>query len=153
MIEEGTQAPDFTLRDKDDVAYTLSEVDTDYTVLFFYPKDNTPGCTTESKGFSDLLPEFEKVSATVFGISGGDNKTKAKFCEKHGLGVTLLSDTDFKVAESFDCYGEKKFMGRTFLGLHRQTVVLDRDKKVVKAYQKVKTGPHPQEVLEFLQEL
>ena len=147
---EGKKAPMFTLADRNGEKLALKDVESDFTVLFFYPKDNTPGCTIEAKGFSDSLNKFTKKNIQVIGISGGDAKTKDKFCKKHSLKVNLLSDTDFKVAKKYQAFGEKKFMGRTFKGIYRHTFVLDKNKKVIKVFDKVKPAEHSREVLEFI---
>ncbi len=151
MIKEGDAAPGFTLMDKDNEEHALDKVSSRFIILYFYPKDNTPGCTLEAKGFEELLPEFEKLDAKVIGISGGDEQSKEKFCKKQGLkSLLLLADKDFEVSKAYGVYGEKKFMGRTFEGISRTTFILGRDHKVLKAYNKVKPIPHPKEVLEFI---
>jgi len=147
------KAPDFSLNDKENKIYNLSEINTKYLVLYFYPKDNTPGCTIEAKEFSDNLNEFEKINARIIGISGGDNDSKGKFCDKYGLKVLLLSDPDFKVSSEYGVYGEKQFMGRKFMGISRTTFVLDKDKKIIKVYEKVKAIGHADEVLDFIKNL
>jgi thioredoxin-dependent peroxiredoxin len=153
MVEVGDKAKDFSLLDKDGKLHQLSEVKSKYTIVYFYPKDSTPGCTIEAKNFSDALAEFESLGVKVIGISGGDQKSKSKFCEKHDLKLILLSDPEFKVAESFGSYGEKMFMGRTFLGIRRDSYLLDKEKKVLKIYRKVKPAVHVQEVLSDVKEL
>jgi thioredoxin-dependent peroxiredoxin len=152
-MKEGNKAPDFVLKDKDSNEVRLSEIDSNYTVVYFYPKDDTPGCTIEANEFSSVLDEFEKLGVRVIGISGGDEVSKKKFCEKHELRVTLLSDIDYRVCKKYDAYGEKKFMGRTYDGIFRVTYVLDKDKKVIKTYGKVKAAGHAAEVLEFTKRL
>lgn len=153
LLKEGKKAPAFTLPDKDDVKHKLSEVDADYTVIFFYPKDSTPGCTIEANEFSADIKKFEKINTKIIGISGGDSKTKSKFCEKHNLKTLLLSDTDFKVADKYGVYGEKQFMGKKFMGINRVTYILGADKKVIKVYDKVKPKEHSKEVLEFIKSI
>ena len=154
MLTVGTKVADFSLEDKNGNIHTLSEISAKYIVVYFYPKDNTPGCTIEAKKFSDALPEFEKQGAVVIGISGGDQKSKTKFCDKHDLKLLLLSDdADFSASKSFACYGKKKFMGREFDGIFRKTYVLDSEMRVVKVYEKVKPFTHAQEVLEDLNTL
>lgn len=151
-LKLGDVGPDFSLKDKDAEVHRLKEIDSDYVVLYFYPKDNTPGCTTEATEFNSKLRSFNSVGATVIGISGGDEKSKQKFCDKHGLKILLLSDPDFTVSGRYNSYGEKKFMGRTFDGIHRKTFVLNHDKRIVKIYPKVKAAGHAAEVLEFIKE-
>ena len=142
MLKVTDMVDDFTLPDKDGKLHQLSKIKAKYTIIYFYPKDNTPGCTIEAKNFSDALSEFEALDSTVIGISGGDNKSKTKFCDKYELKLLLLSDPDFKVAEKFGSYGEKMFMGRTFLGIRRDTYLLDANKKLIKVYRKVKPAEH-----------
>ena len=151
MIEEGKKAPAFALKDKDGKVHRLNGVEADFTVLFFYPKDNTPGCTIEAKSFSADVKKFQRQGAELIGISGGDEKTKEKFCNKHDLNVLLLSDSDFEVSKKYGVFGKKSFMGKTFQGIHRRTFVLDKTKKVIKVFEKVKPAVHSQEVLAFLE--
>lgn len=149
-LEVGTKAPDFMLPDKNGTNHSLASASTKYIVLYFYPKDNTPGCSIEAKGFNDLLDDFKKANTTIIGISGGDNESKQKFCEKYDLQFLLLSDENFKVCEKYDVYGEKKFMGRTYMGVNRITYVLDDKKNIIKVYNTVKPPIHPKEVLDFV---
>ena len=148
---EGKKAPAFALTDHSGKKISLSAIKSKFVVVYFYPKDDTPGCTVETQGFQKLLPSFEKASATVIGISGGNDKTKAKFCQKYDLTLTLLSDTDGAVGTSYGAYGEKSFMGRKTVGFLRKSFVLDQSRKIIKEYDQVKVNTHPQEVLEFLQ--
>ena len=152
-MKEGQRVPEFALKDKDGKVVRLSELDNNYTVVYFYPKDNTPGCTIEANEFSSVLDDFEKLGVGVIGISGGDEESKKKFCEKHELRVTLLSDPDFSVCKKYDAYGEKQFMGRTYDGIFRITYVLDKDKKIIHTYGKVKAAGHAAEVLRFIHSL
>lgn len=153
VLEINTKAPNFSLPDKDGVKHALQDVDTDYTLVFFYPKDNTPGCTIESVKMTQAKDDFAKLNCTVIGISGGDEKSKTKFCEKHDLTIPMLSDTDNSVGEKYGVFGEKKFMGRTYMGYNRVSFLLDKDKKIIKVYDKVKPPVHTQEVLADLKEL
>ena len=150
MLKEGEQAPDFSLRDKDGKIHSLNGVTSDYILVYFYPKDNTPGCTIEAKDFSRDIGEFEKLNTTIIGISGGDEKSKTKFCEKQNIKILLLSDSDFSVSNNYGVYGEKSFMGRKYMGISRWTFVLNKDHKIIKIYDKVKPAEHSQEVLEFI---
>jgi len=152
-MKEGDIAPEFTLLDKDNVEHSLSHFQTKYTVIYFYPRDSTPGCTLQAKALTDLLPSFKKLDTQIIGISGGNAKTKEKFCDKHNILVLLLSDPEYKVAETYGSYGEKKFMGRTFLGVKRDTYILDENKKVIKIFKNVKAAKNPQEIVDFLQSL
>ena len=150
MLKEGEQAPDFSLRDKDSNIHSLSKINSDHVVIYFYPKDSTPGCTIEAQEFSKDIEEFNKLNTTIIGISGGDEKSKTKFCEKHDLKILLLSDSDFSVSNNYGVYGEKSFMGRKYMGISRWTFVLNKDHKIIKIYDKVKPAEHSQEVLEFI---
>jgi len=147
-IKEGGKAPRFTLCDKDGVEHGVGKTKADFIVLFFYPKDNTPGCTVESQEFSDTLKEFTRRGAKVIGISGGDQKTKQKFCSKYDLKVDLVSDTDFEVSQAYGVYGEKKFMGRTYQGIYRTTFVVDKAGTIIKIFSDVTPKGHAREVLD-----
>jgi thioredoxin-dependent peroxiredoxin len=144
----GDVAPAFTLTDHAGEAHSLKTIKTAFTVVYFYPKDSTPGCTIEAIEFSALIKKFIKADATVLGISGGSDKTKSKFCEKHSLSVTLLSDTDFSVSDAYGVFGEKKFMGRTYNGIDRVSFLLDAKKRILKVYTTVKPKEHAEEVLQ-----
>jgi peroxiredoxin Q/BCP len=150
LLKEGKKAPAFTLQNKDGEKVKLNEIDSDFTVLYFYPKDDTPGCTIQANEFTADVKKFEKINTKVIGISGGDEKTKTKFCKKYDLKVTLLSDTDFAVAEKYGVFGEKQFMGKKYMGISRVTYVLDANKKIIKVYPKAKTTGHSAEVYEFI---
>lgn len=150
MLAVGKKAIDFKLKDKDGKEWSLKDINAKYTVLYFYPKDDTPGCTIEAIDFTKGMADLKTVGATVVGISGGNEKTKAKFCDKHKLNVLLLSDTDFKVSEKYGVYGEKSFMGRKYMGISRVTFILDKNKKVIKVFEKVNPLGHAKEVLAAL---
>lgn len=153
IIAVGKKAPAFNLADKDGLKVRLSAIEEDYVVLFFYPKDNTPGCTIEANEFSAHIKKFAALNAKVIGISGGDEKSKTKFCEKHSLKTLLLSDSDFSVAKKYGVYGPKQFMGKKYHGISRVTFVLDSKRKVIKVYDTVKPAKHASEVLEFLNQV
>jgi peroxiredoxin Q/BCP len=121
-------------------------------VLFFYPKDNTPGCTIEAKEFSAALSKFERINVRVAGISVGTSASKANFCKKHGLKETLLADEEGKFAAKVGVYGEKLFMGRKYMGIHRTTIVATPSGEVLKFFTAVKPEGHAEEVLSFLQQ-
>jgi len=147
----GDLAPDFKLKDMNSKYVGLPR-DKDFTVVYFYPKDNTPGCTIEAREFTKEKKNFDKMNAEVIGISGGDEKSKTRFCEKNDLLITLLSDPEFKTSSAYGVYGLKKFMGREFKGINRRTFVLDKNMKVIKVYDNVKPLVHAKEVLEFIKE-
>ncbi|MFT4313357.1 MAG: peroxiredoxin [Candidatus Woesearchaeota archaeon] len=149
-LEIGHKIENTELVDKDGVSHSLIDNTSKYTVLFFYPKDNTPGCTIESKGFSQLAKEFAKENIRVIGISGGTQKTKQKFCDSQDLQILMLLDEDFRVSKYFGVYQKKKFMGREYFGINRETFVLDKKGKIVQKYEKVKPIGHAKAVLEEL---
>ncbi len=148
----GTTAPSFELKDKDGIKYRLNKIGTKYTILYFYPKDNTPGCTLQAKSFTKKKAELEKLGATIIGVSGGDEKSKTRFCEKNDLDITLLSDTDFKVADAYGVYGEKSFLGKRYVGISRTTFILDKDKKIIKVFEKVKPQENADDIIAYLKE-
>ncbi len=145
-----SSAPEFSLKDKNDVVNKLKDVKSEYVVVYFYPKDNTPGCTIEAIDFSKNMHNFKKIKTTVIGISGGNNKTKAQFCSKHNLRLILLSDPDFKVARKYKSYGQKSFIGRKYTGIFRNTFVLDKNHKIIKIFEKVNPIGHAEKVIEFI---
>ena len=149
VLQEG-KAPDFELTDKNGEVHSLKDITADFTIVYFYPKDDTPGCTTEAKEFTADLNAFKKVNAVVVGISGGDEKSKTKFVSKYGLKILLLSDPDFSVCTKYGVYGEKTFVGKKYMGMNRTTFVLDKGREIVKVFENVKSGGHSKEVLEFL---
>jgi peroxiredoxin Q/BCP len=149
-VSEGKKAPDFALSDKSGKLVELSSLKSLFTVLFFYPKDDTPGCTVESKEFTKNLPKLKKAGATVIGISGGSDASKAAFCKKYRLKTLMLSDPEFKTATKYGAYGDKSFMGRTYQGIFRKTFILDKGRKIIKIYDKVNPEGHSKEVIEFL---
>ena len=144
--EVGELAPDFTLPADDGTSVTLSELRGQKVVLYFYPKDNTPGCTVEACGFRDLFPDFEGLNAVVLGVSRDSVKTHANFKAKQELPFQLLSDPSAETIAAYGSWGEKKFMGKTSVGILRTTVLIDEEGKVLKVYPKVATKTHAQEV-------
>ena len=150
LLQTGKKAPAFNLPDKDGTKHRLSSFEEDYFVLFFYPKDNTPGCTIEANQFSAHEKKFSDLNTKVIGISGGDEKSKTKFCTKHKLKTLMLSDTDFGVSKKYGVFGPKQFMGKKYEGISRVTYVLDKNKKVIQVYEKVKPAVHAKEVLDFI---
>lgn len=149
VLQAGEKAPQFSLEDKDGNRLSLDS-DSNFTVLFFYPKDNTPGCTIEAKEFSDAAKAFARRKIKAIGISGGDANSKRKFCEKHELVVPMVSDVDFAVSTAYGVYGEKKFMGRVFDGIHRTTFIIDKTGVIRHVFHKVKPKGHAQEVLDVI---
>lgn len=153
MLSEGSPAPDFTLPGTGGDAVTLSALRPAPVVLFFYPKDDTPGCTTENKDFTTLAPEFAKGGARVLGISKDPLSKHEKFRAKHELATELLSDAEGTVCEDYGVWKEKKMYGKTFMGIERTTVLIGADGKVVKIWPKVKVAGHAEEVLKEVQAL
>ena len=146
-LKIGKPAPRFSLKDKDGRPHSLGSSKADYTVLYFYPKDDTPGCTLEAKEFTASLKDFKSRNVEVVGISGGSDKTKASFCKKYSLKVPLVSDPTFKVAKSYGAYGKKSFMGRSYEGIFRKTFLVDRNGKIARIFDSVKPEGHAEEVL------
>ncbi|HEX6184545.1 MAG TPA: thioredoxin-dependent thiol peroxidase [Pyrinomonadaceae bacterium] len=133
MIKEGDAAPDFEARDAEGNTVRLSELRGQRVVLYFYPKDDTPGCTKEACSFRDSFAEFGRRGIKVLGVSTDDERSHRKFAEKYSLPFTLLADTDHAVADLFGVYGEKQFMGRKYMGVARQTFLIDEGGRVVVA--------------------
>ncbi|MDP7457870.1 MAG: thioredoxin-dependent thiol peroxidase [Candidatus Woesearchaeota archaeon] len=152
MVLEQGKAPNFTLKDKDGKEHSLHSIEAKHIVLYFYPKDNTPGCTIQAIDFTNDLEKFQKLGVEIIGVSGGDETSKAKFCEKHDLNVLLVSDPDFTISKKYDVAGPKNFMGRLFQGITRTTFILDKDKNIVKVYKNVKAKGHADELLEYFKE-
>jgi thioredoxin-dependent peroxiredoxin len=150
MLQPGDEAPDFTLATGDGENVNLRSLRGKQVVLYFYPRDDTPGCTTEACSFRDLQPEFDKRDAAVFGVSADGLKAHQKFAHKYDLTFPLLSDPDHAVSEAYDSWGLKKFMGREYNGVRRNTFLIDRDGKIARVWEKVKPAGHPEEVLQAL---
>ena len=150
MIEEGTPAPDFALQSDTGETIRLSELRGKPVVLYFYPKDDTTGCTTQACGIRDAYAEFERVGAVVLGVSPDDEASHVKFKDKYDLPFTLLVDADHEVADLYGVWGEKEYMGRTYLGVSRSTFVIAEDGTVKRALHNVKPATHADDVLAIL---
>jgi thioredoxin-dependent peroxiredoxin len=146
----GTPAPDFTLLDQDGVAHTLSSHKGSPVLIYFYPKDDTPGCTKQACGIRDAMPALSKLDAIVFGISADSVKSHKKFAEKYGLPFTLLADEDHKVAEAYGVWGTKTMMGREYQGIRRTSFLIGKDGTIEKVYENVKPELHADQVLKDL---
>lgn len=146
-------APDFTLLDSEGKSHTLSDYRGHYVLIYFYPKDDTPGCTTEACSFRDNLPHFEKSGLTVLGISPDSVKSHKKFADKYKLPFTILSDEDKAVVKAYNVWGRKKFMGREYDGVFRTSFLIDQEGKIAKIYESVKPADHADEVLKDVNEL
>jgi thioredoxin-dependent peroxiredoxin len=150
VIEEGTPAPDFALRSDTGETIRLSELRGKPVVLYFYPKDDTTGCTTQACGIRDAYAEFERAGAVVLGVSPDDEASHVKFKDKYDLPFTLLVDADHEVADLYGVWGEKEYMGRTYLGVSRSTFVIAEDGTVKSALHNVKPATHADDVLAIL---
>jgi peroxiredoxin Q/BCP len=153
LIDEGKKAPAFSLDDQDGKTHRLKDYAGRPVVLYFYPKDDTPGCTTEACAFRDAEPDFSKVNAVVLGVSVLDTKSKAKFARKHGLNFPLLADEDHAVADAYGAWQEKSMYGRKYMGVARITYLIGPDGKVLKRWDKVSPATHADEVLEQIRGL
>jgi len=145
-LKEGDKAPDFAVNDGEGKTVRLKDLKGKKFVLYFYPKDDTPGCTKEACSFRDSWSKFKRRGIEVFGVSLDSEKSHQKFTEKYSLPFRLLADTDRKLSESFGTYGKKKFMGREYMGNHRMTFLIDEKGKIKKIFEKVKPEDHAEEV-------
>jgi peroxiredoxin Q/BCP len=152
MIAEGTEAPDFELRTDTGETVCLADLRGKPVVLYFYPRDDTPGCTTQACGIRDAWSEFRRRGAVVLGVSPDDERSHAKFKEKYDLPFTLLADPEHRLTGAFGFWVQKSFAGKKYMGVERSTVVIDPDGKVAKVIRKVKPARHAQQVLEALSE-
>ena len=149
-LQIGDAAPDFSLSDTNGNLVRLSDLKGKRVVLYFYPRDNTPGCTKEACGFRDAYADYQAQDMVVLGISTDDAKSHAKFVTKYGLPFPLLCDQGGKVAETYESYGLKKFMGKEYLGISRNTFVVSADGTIEQIYKKVKPEIHAAQVLSDL---
>jgi peroxiredoxin Q/BCP len=146
-LTTGTEVPNFTATTDKAGDVTLEELKGKKVVLFFYPKDDTPGCTKESCEFRDMIGEFKDKNAVVFGVSGDDVESHHAFATKFQLNFPLIADTDFSLCKAFGVYGEQEWQGKKFMGISRTTVVIDEAGKLVKVYENVNPVGHAQAVL------
>ncbi len=149
----GNPAPDFTLRDEDGQMRSLSDYKGSFVVLYFYPKDQTPGCTLEAQEFRDHEYELSDLEAVVLGISRDDVKSHKKFCQAESLNFTLLSDPDGEACRLYDVWHEKMMFGTKIEGIVRTTFLIDKEGKVAKIYSKVKPLGHAEQVIKDIEEL
>ena len=147
MLEVGTKAPDFTLPDQNGNMHSLSEYRGKKVILYFYPKDNTPGCTKQACGFAERYPQFIEKGAVVLGISKDSVASHKKFEEKYGLPFTILSDPELVAIQAYDVWQEKKDYGKTSMGVVRTTYLIDEEGKIAKAFDKVKAADNPEQML------
>ena len=153
LIDPGKKAPAFKLKDQAGTVHALADHAGRPVVLYFYPKDDTPGCTTESCEFQSLLPNFAKSKAAVLGVSILDEKSKAKFAAKHGLTFPLLADADHGVAEKYGVWQQKMRYGRKYMGIVRTTYLIGPDGKVARRWDKVQVDGHTAEVAAAIREI
>ena len=150
MVEEGKPAPEFELTSDAGDTVRLSDLRGKPVVLYFYPKDDTPGCTTQARGIRDAWGEFERAGAVVLGVSPDDERSHARFKEKFDLPFALLADTDHSTAEDYGVWKEKTYAGKTYMGVERSTFVIDADGNVAKELRNVKPDTHADDVLAAL---
>jgi peroxiredoxin Q/BCP len=153
LPDVGAAAPDFELPGTDGTVKLSDFRGQKNVVLYFYPKDDTPGCTKEACGFRDLTPQFAAQDAVIFGVSADPMKSHEKFAAKYSLGFPLLSDEGGKVAQTYGAWGEKSFMGRKSIGMLRTTFVIDKNGRVARVFPNVKVDGHVDEVLKAVSEL
>ena len=149
-LKEGDAAPDFSAVATGGIKMSLSDLKGKNVILYFYPRDDTPGCTKEACGFRDHFAEIKKRGALVLGVSKDSAKSHEKFADKFHLPFPLLSDVDHKIAEAYGVWGEKKFMGRTYMGMNRVTFLIGGEGRIKKIWREVKPDEHAQEVLAAL---
>ncbi len=147
MLEVGTVAPDFTLPDQNGQMHTLSDYRGQKVVLYFYPRDNTAGCTKQACSFGELYPQFQEKGAVVLGVSKDTVASHKRFEEKYGLPFTLLSDTEKEVLAAYDVWKEKKLYGKVSMGVIRTTYLIDENGVIVRAFGKVKAADNPAQML------
>ncbi|MFC7395141.1 thioredoxin-dependent thiol peroxidase [Scopulibacillus cellulosilyticus] len=152
ILEAGQTAPDFTLKSTNGEEVTLSDFKGKNVVLYFYPKDMTPGCTTEACDFRDQHALFADVNTVVLGVSPDPVEKHQKFTEKHSLPFTLLADVDHEVAEKYGAWQLKKNFGKEYMGIQRSTFVIDKEGNIAKVWPNVKVKGHVEEVLQFIKE-
>lgn len=151
-IEMGKQAPNFSLEASNGETVSLADFKGKNVVLYFYPKDMTPGCTTEACDFRDQAEQFQEVNAVILGVSPDPVASHQKFIEKYGLPFLLLADTDHQVAEAYGVWKLKKNFGKEYMGIERSTFIIDRDGKLVKEWRKVQVKGHVDTALEYIRE-
>ena len=152
-MKVNSKAPFFKLPSTSKKDYSLKDSIGKYVVIYFYPKDDTPGCTIETNDFNKLLPKFKKLNCEVLGVSKDSLKSHEKFREKYKIKFNLLADEEIKVLKKYKVWGKKKFMGREFMGIIRTTYLIDKKGKIIKVWDNVKVKNHAKEVLETLQSI
>ena len=150
MLEIGTKAPDFRLLDQNGKEHTLEDYKGKKVILYFYPKDNTPGCTKQACGFTLLYPQFTEKGAVVLGVSKDTVASHKKFEEKQELAITLLADPELETIKAYDVWQEKNMYGKKTMGVVRTTYLIDEEGTITKAFSKVKAADNPQQMLDLL---
>ena len=150
--QRGQLAPLFTAKDKDGNSVSLQDKEGRWVVLYFYPKDNTPGCTTEAKDFTQYADKFKELGADIIGVSPDSTKSHGKFIDKHDLSIQLLSDPEHEIIEAYGAWRLKKFMGKEYMGVVRSTFLIDPDRKITQVWDKVRVKAHVEKVLQELTE-
>ena len=153
MLKINSKAPSFVVPSTTNNKYSLKDSIGKYVVLYFYPKDDTPGCTIETNDFNKLLSKFQKLDCEVYGVSKDSLKSHGKFRDKYKIKFDLLADEEIKVLKKYKVWGKKKFMGREFMGIIRSTYLIDKKGKIIKVWANVKVKDHAKEVLETLQNI
>ena len=153
MIKENTKAPIFKLPSTNKKDYSLKDSFGNYLIIYFYPKDDTPGCTIETNDFNKLLPKFKNLNCEIIGISKDNLKSHLKFKDKYKIKFHLLADEEKKVLKKYKVWAKKKFMGKEFLGVVRTTFLIDKKGKIIKIWNNVKVKDHAKEVLETLKNI
>ena len=153
MLEVGTKAPDFTLQDQDGKDVSLSDSKGKKVILYFYPKDNTSGCTKQACAFKELYPDFMEKDAIVLGVSKDSVASHKKFQEKYQMPFEILSDTEHKVIEQYDVWKEKSMYGKKYMGIVRSTYLIDEEGNIEKALEKVKPQQNPEQMLKLVEDL
>ncbi|DAB35849.1 MAG: thioredoxin-dependent thiol peroxidase [Epsilonproteobacteria bacterium] len=153
MLKIGDNAPELTLPNQDDVEISLRDLAGKWIVLYFYPKDNTPGCTTEACDFTATLPQFDTLGAVVLGVSPDSTASHQKFIAKQKLDITLLSDSTTQIAQRYGVWQLKKFCGKEYMGIVRSTFLIDPEGKIAKIWSNVKVKDHASEVKKVLEAL
>jgi len=153
MLEVGTEVADFCLSNQDEEEICFRDIKGRWIVLYFYPKDNTPGCTTEACDFTEALPDFTELNAVILGVSPDSAEKHRKFIEKKNLKITLLADEDKTLCNAFGVWQLKKFMGKEYMGVVRSTFIIDPDGKIAASWEKVRVKGHVDEVKAKLEAL
>ena len=150
MLETGTKAPEFSLPDENGEIKNLADYKGKKLILYFYPRDNTPGCTKQACGFAEMYPQFSEKGVEIIGISKDSVASHKKFKEKYSLPFTILSDTGLQTIQAYDVWKEKKLYGKTSMGIVRTTYLIDEQGIIIKAMDKVKAAENPKEILGLL---